>query len=195
MSPRRTLLADPEVNAVEGAPVYGRAVVVAAAAANREIVPVGSTLTVYWEGSDEWFDTRVLGHRAQLIDGQLFFKHQCEYDGGAIEHDLGITDFHVMERAIDRIHIDKLSAKSPCYAPNYNMNRDADARPGEDIENRPSANHVGQGASMLGAASKKQAAQAAKGGHLGIRRAKPRALSKVNVSNANASARDEALYI
>lgn len=187
VSPRRTLVVDPLVNAVEGAPVFGRAVIVAAAAANREIVPVGSTLTVYWEGSDEWFDTRVLSHRAQLIDGQLFFKHQCEYDGGAIEHDLGLTDFHVMERAIDRIHIDKLSAKPPSYAPNYAVHQDADARPGEDVENRPSANQVGQGA-----ATKQKAARV---GHLGIRRAKPRALSKVNVSSANVSVRDEALYI
>ena len=90
----------------EGAPVTGRAAVVAAAAADREILPVGTTLRVYWAGSDEWYETRVLGHRAQLVNGQLLdgqlldgfltFKHQCDYDGGAIEHDLGQQDYEVI---------------------------------------------------------------------------------------------------
>lgn len=62
----------------EGAPVHGRAAIVAAAAAHREVVPVGSLIRVYWAGSDEEFDTKVLGHRAQLVDGSLCFKHQCE---------------------------------------------------------------------------------------------------------------------
>lgn len=61
-----------------GAPVHGRAATVAAAAAQRDIVPAGSVIRVYWAGSEEWYDTKILGHRAQLIDGNLCFKHECE---------------------------------------------------------------------------------------------------------------------
>ena len=59
----------------DGAPVYGRAAQIAATAAGRDLIPTGTTLQVYWAGSDTWFDTQVLGHRAQLIEGQLCFKH------------------------------------------------------------------------------------------------------------------------
>ena len=94
------------VDNFEGAPVTGRAAVIAAAAAGRKILPVGTSLRVYWAGSDEWYDTKVLGHRAQLvneqlldgqlIDGFLTFKHQCEYDGGTIEHDFGQQEYEVI---------------------------------------------------------------------------------------------------
>jgi hypothetical protein len=90
----------------DGAPVFGRAAVVAAAAAGRDILPVGTTLRVYWEGNDEWFETKILGHRAQLsngqvvdgevLDGFLTFKHLCAYDGGELEHDLGQMEYEII---------------------------------------------------------------------------------------------------
>ena len=60
----------------------------AAEAAGRDILEVGTELSVYWPGSDEWFTTCVLGHRASLEGKRLKFKHRCEYPGGFIEHDL-----------------------------------------------------------------------------------------------------------
>lgn len=91
----------------DSTPVYGRAAVIAAAAADRDILPVDTKLRVYWSGQDEWFETKVLGHRAQVINDQVIngekvhgflnFKHQCEYDGGFIEHDLANEEYEVID--------------------------------------------------------------------------------------------------
>lgn len=91
----------------DSTPVYGRAAVIAAAAADRDILPVDTKLRVYWSGQDEWFETKVLGHRAQVINDQVIdgekvhgflnFKHQCEYDGGFIEHDLAKEEYEVID--------------------------------------------------------------------------------------------------
>lgn len=83
----------------EGAPVHGRAALVAAAAAQRDILPINTTLKVYWNGSHAWFDTKVLGHRARLVSGTLHFKHLCEYEGGAVEHDLALIEHEILDLA------------------------------------------------------------------------------------------------
>ena len=93
----------------EGAAVYGRAAIVAAAAAERDILPLGTTLRIWWEGSDDWFQSKVVGHRAQLtngkfvdgevLDGVLIFKHLCEYEGGELEHDLGHMEYEIIQLA------------------------------------------------------------------------------------------------
>lgn len=80
-----------------GAPVHGRAAQVAAKAAKRDLIPVGSSIKVYWAGSDTWFETTIIGHRAQLWEEQLRFRHRCDYDGGEVEHDLGETAYEVIE--------------------------------------------------------------------------------------------------
>ena len=71
----------------------------AAAAAQRVLLKEGTRLSVYWPGSEEWFETRVLGHRATVDpeSGLLTFKHQCLYEGGNIEHDLGKTEYELVE--------------------------------------------------------------------------------------------------
>ena len=126
----------------EGAPVHGRAALVAAAAADRQIVPLDSTLKVYWEGSEEWFTTKILGHRAQLVDGQLCFKHQCEYDGGYIEHDLGVTPFEVIMRAEDA-HAIAAEEDDAVYGQNYSpaVGKSAPVAQ-DDQENCPSPNNT-----------------------------------------------------
>ena len=69
----------------------------AATAAGREILEVGTALSVYWPGSDAWFTTRILGHYATLEKGRLKFKHRCEYSGGSVEHDLGQVEFERLD--------------------------------------------------------------------------------------------------
>ena len=66
------------------------------------VVPVGSTLWVYWSGADDWYKARVIAHQAIFDqDGTtaLHFHHKLEYDNGACSHDLGTTDYEVIELA------------------------------------------------------------------------------------------------
>ena len=89
------------------APMPRSASAQAATAAGREILEEGTKLSVYWPGSDEWFATCILGHRATIEEGVLVFKHRCEYPGGFIEHDLGEVDFELLERPSDMDEIDQ----------------------------------------------------------------------------------------
>ena len=117
----------------EGAPVTGCAALVAAAAAGRTIVPLGSTLKVYWAGSDEWFNTKIIGHRAALKKGRLAFKHQCEYDGGFLEHDLGVVDYEIIERVKDQESEDEFN-----YASANKLAASIDQENRADIKNKRS---------------------------------------------------------
>lgn len=131
---------------------------------------------VYWEGCDEWFDTKVLGHRAVLIDGKLNFKHMCEYDGGYMEHDLGVCDFEVLERATA-----EALPPTPAGEGGYSLNYSPESQPKSDVaspaadqENAPAyAPNVPR--APAAAKDAKTPKGLARKGHFGLRRARPRA--------------------
>jgi len=177
------------VERYEGAPVCGRAAIVAATAAGREILPVGTSLEVYWEGCDEWFQTQVLGHTAQLSEGSLVFKHQCEYDGGLVEHDLGdgALTYAVTAMASEAVPEDDEQAKAEASERDaYERNYEAKTAimPASDVvqdENSPTSNSQTQHPTV--APSK---------GRVGFRRSKPRGSSR---HQGPADKHDPALYI
>jgi len=182
------------VDRYEGAPVCGRAAIVAATAAGREILPVGTKLDVYWEGCEEWFSTQVLGHTAQLKEGHLVFKHQCEYEGGHVEHDLGdgALTYSVTAMTSEAIPEDderavEEASGSEAYARNYEAK--TIATPGADAaqdENSPTNNAQPQGPTV----------GSGKKGRVGLRRSKPRGQSKLQGGGVEKSAiQDAALYI
>ena len=162
----------------EGSMVRGRAAVVAASAANREILPVGSTLSVYWEGSDDWYDTTVLGHKAQLVEGSLAFKHECEYDGGAIDHDLGHTEYEITKRAAEphwMQHFARRAAPKVIAVTAEVETKEEAADEPENLRNSPEparANDSPEGIRKKGARK----------GHVGFRRARKPGPSKLGTT-------------
>ena len=107
-TPQQSTRATPGERASSPASKYavsGRDAAEAAAAAGQQCLPVGTTLEVYWTGSDEYYKCKVIGHRAHpaldaATPGQ--FMHRCEYDDGIVEHDLSTTDYEVIQRGDPR---------------------------------------------------------------------------------------------
>jgi hypothetical protein len=63
-----------------------------------ERLRAGTKLSVYWEGSDEYFDCKILDWRVAMDDEKnLVYTHRCLYPGGVIEHDLSVIDFTLAE--------------------------------------------------------------------------------------------------
>lgn len=61
-----------------------------------ERLPSGTPLKVWWAGSEEYFDCKILDWRVGYNDDrQLVYTHRCQYPGGVIEHDLSNTEFEV----------------------------------------------------------------------------------------------------
>ena len=51
-------------------------------------------------GNDEYFECTIKDwHVAVGGDGQLFYTHRCEYEGGTFDHDLSKATFEVIEVA------------------------------------------------------------------------------------------------
>lgn len=107
-TPQQSTRATPGERASSPASKYavsGQNAAEAAAAAGQQCLPVGTTLEVYWTGSDEYYKCKVIGHRAHpapdaATPGQ--FMHRCEYDDGIVEHDLSTTDYEVIQRGDPR---------------------------------------------------------------------------------------------
>lgn len=87
----------------------GSAAIDAATAAGFKVLQVDTEVSVYWEGCDEWFETRVLGHAASTADGKLKFVHRCEYPGGTMEHDLSEVDYALANE--EELEIDENEAE------------------------------------------------------------------------------------
>lgn len=81
-----------------GKTVQGAAAVEAAEVVGREVVPIGSVLSVYWPGSDESYEATVVAYRA-IYEGDepVSFKHKCEYEMGCFCHDLSEVSYTKIE--------------------------------------------------------------------------------------------------
>jgi hypothetical protein len=70
------------------------------AAPDWEALPAGTKLRVWWEGNQAAFECTIRGwHVAIGENGNLFYTHRCEYEGGTFDHDLAKVDFEVVEVA------------------------------------------------------------------------------------------------
>ena len=60
-----------------GKAVQGEAAIEAAQKMQREVIPTGTRLSVFWSGSDEWYEAKVIAYRAVFEGGNLIaFKHK-----------------------------------------------------------------------------------------------------------------------
>lgn len=67
------------------------------AAPDWEALPVGTVLSVWWEGSGESFECVIRDwHVAVGEGGRLFYTHRCEYESGTFDHDLSTQSFEVV---------------------------------------------------------------------------------------------------
>ena len=66
-----------------------------------EVAPLGARISVYWPGSDEWYESVVTGHHVVRDDAGavLQLKHLCDYrnESGACSHDLQLCEYEVVE--------------------------------------------------------------------------------------------------
>ena len=70
------------------------------AAPDFEALPSGTRLRVWWEGSCDYFECIILNWRVAIgEDGDLFYTHRCQYDGGIFDHDLSKASFEVIDVA------------------------------------------------------------------------------------------------
>ena len=70
------------------------------AAPEFEALPSGTRLRVWWEGSQDYYDCVIINWRVAIgKDGNLFYTHRCQYDGGVFDHDLAKADWEVVDIA------------------------------------------------------------------------------------------------
>ena len=63
-----------------------------------ERLPSGTSIRIYWDSADEYYDCKILDWRVgHKEDGTITYTHRCQYSGGVIEHDLSSTEFEVVE--------------------------------------------------------------------------------------------------
>ena len=75
LSPTNGLLVEPS----SGGGLKGGAALEAAAKLGLEMIPCGARLSVYWAGSDDWFEATVISHHAvkNKSGDVVLLKHKC----------------------------------------------------------------------------------------------------------------------
>ena len=82
----------------KGVELQGEVAREAAVKAGMPVVPIGARLSLYWPGSDEWFEAEIMSYCALIDDGFVVqFKHQCEYEMGSFFHDLLDMEYTTIE--------------------------------------------------------------------------------------------------